>query len=157
MNQPDGKVSFAQVVAECHPALGEFAASIEAVRPGSISEPSALASDPERHVAAVDAFLATLDIGEASDADRFWLLARLAYLIGEWLRQRFGGDWWQDDIPVSPKRGRIVILISREYQRVVCDPFEKALSLFGPTRCAPLRPLLAELEQKMGRVLERDR
>lgn len=33
--------------------------------------------------------------------NRAWIVARMGYLIGEWLVQRFGGCWFVNDIPDS--------------------------------------------------------
>jgi hypothetical protein len=68
------------------------------------------------------------DVSVASDADRTWLLPRVAYFIGEYFVQRYGGCWYVNDIEGSRYFARYVVgrFSKLLNPSTMLDPFEAA-------------------------------
>lgn len=95
-----------------------------------------------RFVGPLDAFLRQQVI---TQEDRAWILARVAYFVGEYLVQRHGGIWFVDDDAESRHFLRIVVGRFSDGTNSVAriDPFEVAAALVDHR---PPRSLAGTLE-----------
>ena len=61
-----------------------------------LPDPPLILTEVERYLEPIDQFISHQEV---LPDDRDWIQVRLAYFIGEFLVQRFGGCWYVNDIP----------------------------------------------------------
>lgn len=123
----DRKVQLRQMMAELGPTLVEFLGVLQH------PNPNVVLSNPGACVLHVDQWLSSQAVVPES---RTWLLARVAYFIGEVLRREYGGDWGVDEVPSSPWFGHILVGNQNGPESQTADPFALAARLVddGPGR-----------------------
>ena len=85
------EAEFDQFFSECMPVLEDFFDRLEVPDPGAVVE------HPGRFLTVLDTFMRHQEVPD----DRIWIQTRIAYYVGEWLKERFGGCWQLNDIPDS--------------------------------------------------------
>lgn len=75
---------FGGFVSEIAPVLSDFAERL------GLANPGAIVTNPKAFLEDIDKFMRDQSITEE---DRIWIIARLAYFIGQIFIQRFGGEW----------------------------------------------------------------
>jgi hypothetical protein len=86
------RLEFDKFVQEAAPVLSDFAKRL------GLENPQSIAVNPEAFLEPIDDFMKDQVI---MDDDRIWIVARLAYFIGQILIQRFGGEWLLNERPDS--------------------------------------------------------
>jgi hypothetical protein len=126
------KSQFPSFLAERMPVLVDFAERL------GFAEPYRILNEPALFLPGLDAWLQRQEV---SSDDRAWLLARLAYYVGEYLVVRYSGSWSVNDIEGSRYFGRYVVgnfaKVSNRHAQV--DPYEigmDALKTSPPTSLA---------------------
>lgn len=114
------KAGFEDFYKELIPALVDFVQRL-GINP---------AQEVLNHAANYLPFLASAlrTINVTSEADRTWLLPRVAYFIGEYFVQRYGGCWYVNDIEGSRYFARYVVgrFSKLPSESTMVDPFEAA-------------------------------
>lgn len=136
------KSQFPLFLAEREPVLVDFAERL------GFAEPHRILNEPSLFLPGLDTWL---QHQEVSSDDYMWLLARLAYFIGEYLVVRFSGSWFVNGIEGSRYFGRYVVgnfaKVSNRYAQV--DPYEIGADVL---KTRPPTSLEAILNQVVGEL-----
>lgn len=90
----------------------------------------------------------------ANEQERFWLLTRIGYFIGEYFAQKYAGCWYVNDIQGSRYFGRYVVgRFSRlSNPRAALDPFLIAQAYVDAPVPRHLVKSLAEVDTDLAQV-----
>jgi len=132
---------FAVFLEEMEPVLSDFAGRL------GLPNPNTATTEPEKFLEPVDAFMKEQII---SDEDRIWILARVAYLIGQVLNQRLEGTWLLNENPNSLFFLRYVV---GRFKRVrnpqaTVDPFDVSTAFLSQPPGRSLAGIISEVEQE---------
>ena len=95
------------------------------------------------------------DLAPADEADRTWLLTRVAYFVGEFFAQKHEGCWYVNDVRGSKYFGRYVVgrFPRMPTSGMMLDPFEVAQAFVDSARPRRLGDFLNEVDAAvMGRL-----
>lgn len=136
------KAGFERFAAERLPVLRDFAAAL------GLSEPARIAFDPAAFLPTVDAFMKH-QVVEPDDYG--WIMARLAYFVGDCLVQSFSGCWFVNEIPESRTFLRYVVgrFARIENTAAMVDPFEVVRGYLIEPPGRDLRRLLGEVRTEL--------
>jgi hypothetical protein len=86
-----------------------------------------------------------------TDEDRVWILARMAYFVGQVLIQRLGGEWLINEHPHSRFFLRYVIgrVPGVRSPNATVDPFAVASAFLAEPPGRSLRAIVAEAEREV--------
>ena len=132
---------FAVFLEEIEPVLSDFADRL------GLPNPSSAATAPEKFLEPIDAFMKDQII---TNEDRIWILARLAYLIGQVLNQRLEGTWLLNENPNSLLFLRYVV---GRFKRVknpqaTVAPFDVATAFLSQPQGRSLAGIISEVEHE---------
>jgi len=132
-------------VAERMPVLADFAKGL------ALDEPAMIVADPQRYLPAIDAFMRSQTILEE---DRFWILTRIGYFVGEVLVQRLGGCWLLNEVPDTRSFLRYVVgsFARVENPNAMVDPFQAVFPFLIEPVGRDLTGLLAQVEAELRRA-----
>ena len=137
------KSQFQSFLAERMPVLVDFAERL------GFAEPYRILNEPERFLPGLDAWLQRQEV---SSNDRAWLLARLAYYVGEYLVVRYSGSWSVNDIEGSRYFGRYVVgnfaKVSNRHAQV--DPYEVVVDVLRTSPSTSLAVVLKQVGEELG-------
>lgn len=125
------------------PVLTDFADRL------GLQNPETIVTNPNAFLEFIDDFMKSQVI---TDEDRIWILARLAYFIGQIFIQRFGGDWILNEIPESRFFLRYVIgeIPGVRNPFTTMDPFTAASDYLAEPPGRSLIDAISEAERELG-------
>jgi hypothetical protein len=133
---------FPAFIQEMSPVLTDFAERLGLQKPHTIME------NPETFLETIEDFLKDQIVTEE---DRAWIVARLAYFIGQIFIQRFGGEWLLNEHPNSKFFLQYVVgrfpIVPNENATV--DPFAVAISFLAQPVGRSLERSIAEAEREI--------
>jgi hypothetical protein len=136
---------FDSFLEERMPVLTDFVERLK------LPTPHMVVADPERYIPGIEEFMRNQVVEPES---RIWILARMAYYIGEVLIQRFSGAWLLNEIPDSRYFLRYVV---GEFSRSknpssMVDPFQVASYYVDQPPGRSLRALLDEVSEELRTI-----
>lgn len=128
---------------EIAPVLSDFADRL------GLPNPETITANPEAFLEPIEAFMKDQQI---TDENRIWIVARLAYFIGQTLIQRLGGEWKLNEHPDSRFFLRYVVgqIPGVANPNATVDPFMVANTFLAEPPGRSLTRIISEAEHEIG-------
>jgi hypothetical protein len=138
------RAAFSTYFSEMMPVLADFCRLLE------LPNPELVVADPWLYFTPIANWIDELEQHELpSIANRPWLVARLGYLIGELMANRFRGCWYVEHRPESRYFARYVVGQFHSFPTACIDPNDCAVQFLDAPNRTPFGQFIADIEKEL--------